>query len=169
MNGLVIMATALAGIFVQPAGRPCSPGDVRVEKPEPGDPDEAGIIWSHPDNPQMVAARNRARAELPQFFERMANPAADESYFTVKFDLGEGEYIWADRLNYQGGRLRGRLTNTPLNPDFVLYQIVEIPETAIYDWGYFRGRVMQGNYSTRVQLEHMPPEDAREIRAAFGW
>ena len=171
MNRLVPAALLLCSVqaVAAPPAPPASRDEVVAEPAAPGDPDEAGIIWSHPDNPRMVAARDRARAELPDFFARMAAPAADEQNFHVKFDLGDGEYIWADRLSRENGRLTGRLTNTPLNTNFVLYQRVPIPEAAIYDWGYFRGPVMQGNYSTRVQLDFMAPAEAQQIRTAFGW
>jgi uncharacterized protein YegJ (DUF2314 family) len=161
------MAAALAAAPPQPAA-PAQP--MQAEAPAPGDPDEAGIVWVDPKDAKMNAARERARAELPAFFARMASPAADEQAFHVKFDLGgTQEFIWAMELRREGGRLTGELSNTPLHPDYRLGQRVQIPEDAIIDWGYFRGRTMQGNYTTRVQLEAMDPVEAGKLRATFGW
>jgi uncharacterized protein YegJ (DUF2314 family) len=159
-----------AMLFAAPPQPTAPTRPMHAEAAEPGDPDEAGITWADPNDATMNAARDQARAELPAFFARMAKPGADETMFVVKFDLGfTKESIWAVDLRREGGRLTGELSNTPLHPDYRLGQRVEIPQEAIIDWGHFRGRTMQGNYTTRVQLDVMDPEEARQVRAAFGW
>lgn len=170
MRHAALAAMRLAALAPLTAAAAPAPPQPPYEAAQPDDPDGVGITWNDADDPRMNAARARARSELPAFFERMANPAADESHFHVKFDLGgTGEFIWADELQRSGGTLTGRLANTPLNEAFSYGQRVEIPESAIADWGFIRGRQMQGNYTTRVQLEQMSPQEARQVRAAFGW
>jgi uncharacterized protein YegJ (DUF2314 family) len=143
---------------------------IRVETAAPGDPDGSGITYNDPADPKMSAARAQAKAQLPEFLQRLSSPAPDESNFVVKFDLqNTGEFIWATDLVMENGRLTGVLANTPLHPDYRMGQRVPIPEAAIADWGYFRGNVMQGNFTTRVQLDVMAPEEAREVRQRLGW
>lgn len=166
----ILAAMGWAALALLTAAAAPAPPQPPYEAAPADDPDGVGITWNDPDDPRMTAARDRARAELPAFFEHMANPAADESHFHVKFDLGgTGEFIWADELQRSGTTLTGRLINTPLHEAYSYGQRVEIPESAIVDWGFVRGRQMQGNYTTRVQLELMSPEEARQVRAAFGW
>lgn len=168
-SGIIVIGWfAIAALTA--AAAPPAPEPPRNEAAQPGDPDGVGLTRVSADDPNMNAARDRARAELPAFFERLANPAANESAFHVKFDLGDtGEFIWADELRQEGNRLTGRLANTPLHPEYRYGQRVDVPHAAIVDWGFFRAGRMQGNYTTRVQMEAMSSEEAGEIRAAFGW
>jgi uncharacterized protein YegJ (DUF2314 family) len=46
---------------------------------------------------------------------------------------------------------------------------VVIRRQDINDWGFFRNEVMQGNFTTRVQLTRMPPQQAADIRRGLGW
>ena len=121
-------------------------------------------------DPAMAAAVARARAELPEFYRRLARPGADERNFAVKFDLaGTGEMIWAGSLQRENGRLSGTLSNVPIHPDYRQGQRLDIPESAIIDWGFVRGARMEGNHTTRVIIDRMPPDQAAEYRAALGW
>jgi len=43
------------------------------------------------DDPEMEAAKARAIAGLPQFYQRLARPGADETRFMVKFDILPGD------------------------------------------------------------------------------
>lgn len=169
MKRVAIIVAGLSLIPAQAAAAAPARGSV-VAVPAPADdPDGVGVTYSEEGNPRMAAARQRARRELPDFFARLANPQPGETTFVIKFDLGDGEFIWADQLSREDGRLTGRLINTPLNPAFSLHQRVTIADETIHDWGYFRGRVMQGNYSTRVQLDALDPAAAQQLRQALGW
>lgn len=144
-----------------------SPSAAQPQRPHPSRPD---VVDVQAGDPVMAAAVARARAELPDFYRHLANPGADERNFAVKFDLdGTGEMIWAGALRRENGRLSGALGNRPLNPAYRLGQRVDIPESAIIDWGYVRGTRTQGHHTTRVILDRMPPEQAAEYRAALGW
>jgi uncharacterized protein YegJ (DUF2314 family) len=124
------------------------------------------------DDPAMEAAKRKGRATLPQFFDRLASPASDESGFTVKFNLlsdGDAEFIWADNIERKNGKVFATLSNDPIAQGFVMGQRVEIDPSKIVDWGYFKAGVMQGNYTTRALLDGMSEAEAAPYRRALGW
>ncbi|MGQ0588695.1 MAG: DUF2314 domain-containing protein [Sphingosinicella sp.] len=154
---------ALAALLTLVAASPAA----AQQQPNPSRPD---VMDVHESDPAMAAAVARARAELPQFYRRLGSPAPDEHRFAVKFNLaGSGEMIWAGELRRENGRLSGALSNAPIHADYRQGQRVDIAESAIIDWGYVRGARMEGNHTTRVIIDRMPPEQAAEYRAALGW
>ena len=134
---------------------------------------EPAVTRNAENGPAVNAAIARARATLPDFWQHLAASADDESLFLIKFNLSNGmsdaEYIWVGDIQLQNGRISGVLMNQPLNGRYRKGQQVEIPESAIGDWAIFKGRVMQGNHTTRVQLEQMPAEEAAQLRSALDW
>jgi|CXWL01.1.fsa_nt_gi uncharacterized protein YegJ (DUF2314 family) len=134
--------------------------------------DESSITYSQASDPLMNAAKRRGHDTLPEFWQHFEHPAKGESGFTVKFNLtpdSDAEFIWADNLERRDGKIFGRLSNEPLDDRFALDQTVEIPDGLIVDWGYFRNNVMQGNFTTRVQLGSMSREQAAQVKRALGW
>lgn len=130
------------------------------------------IIGVKPDDSAMNAAKARAIAALPDFYGHLAAPRADESQFMLKFDIlpgEEAEYVWANELIRSDGSITGTLINQPAYTEDKLGDRVTIAEADIIDWAYFKGRVLQGGYTNRVLLDHMSPEEAEELRRAFGW
>jgi uncharacterized protein YegJ (DUF2314 family) len=128
------------------------------------------IVLIQEQDPAMRRAVETARAELPAFFRSLANPGAGESNFAVKFDLaGSSEMIWAGNLRREGGRLTGTLSNVPMLAGFEMGQRVTIPESAIIDWAYLRGRSFIGHHTTRVLLGRMDADQAAQVRQALGW
>ena len=90
----------------------------------------------------------------------------------VKFDIvagEEAEFVWATELERSGGRMTGVLVNQPEYTDDRLGDRVNIAEADIIDWAYFRGAVMQGAFTNRVLLDRLPPEEAEQLRRAYGW
>ena len=136
-------------------------------------PDHDEVMLSPADDAEMNAARAEAQRRLPEFFATLAAPQPSDRMFMVKFDLnrgvGDAEFIWADNIQFGGGQIRGRLANNPVNPAYTEGQTVVIRRQDINDWGFFRNAVMQGNFTTRVQLTRMPPQQAAEIRRGLGW
>jgi uncharacterized protein YegJ (DUF2314 family) len=138
---------------------------------KPSEPDE--VTWSAPDDPAMNAARAEAVRRLPEFFRALAAPGPGDNTFMLKFDLNRGEgdpeFIWADDVRVAGDQISRTLANNPINRNFALGQRVVIRRADIGDWGFFRNGVMQGNFTTRVQLSQMPREQAQAIRENMGW
>ena len=59
--------------------------------------------------------------------------------------------------------------NQPEATDHQLGQRVPISEGDIIDWSYRKGRVVQGGFTSRELLRHMPPEEAVAMRNQLGW
>ncbi len=134
----------------------------------------AGLILD-PEDPRFLAAKQQARASLPDFWAAHAAAAPGDSDFMVKFDLNHGrgladrESIWADIVSLDDGAIQGRLANPPRNRDFREGDIVKIAPEAIDDWAFMRNGVAQGHFVTRVMIEVGPPAMAREAKQALGW
>lgn len=130
------------------------------------------IVNFQADDREMNAAKEEGRRTLPRFFNALANPAAGESDFYLKFDLtpdSDPEFIWADNIEIGGDTIRGTLANAPRAEGYKLGDRLIIDRDLIVDWGFVKDGVMQGNYTTRVVLKTLPAEDAAAIRASLGW
>ena len=139
-------------------------------QPAPGDVPAVSIVKS--DDAAMNAAIADAQRTLPEFFRHFANPAADESKFEVKFNIGPGdraEYIWAYDLRYEGDTLTGVLVDDAILVPKKGGDRVPIPTKAIVDWGYMKNGVMQGNRTMRAMIDRLTPDQQASIRQAFGW
>ncbi len=157
---LALAAAAVAGAAPQ----------ALAQKPSEG----GGITFNRADDAEMVAAQAAARRTLDRFFELLADPPAGADRFMVKYDLNEGrgtaEFIWVEGLTLlPNGQLVGTLANHPINRAYTYGQRVVVPQDYIVDWSYVGGGVAQGNYTTRVQLERLPPDQAARVRASLGW
>jgi len=155
-----------------------------IQKPK--DP----ITYVGAGDPDMERARAEGRATLPTFLEHLKNPAPDESHFLVKFRLDRkqvlggaqrgafagpdeepDEFIWANRLNVtaEGSTVLGFIDDRPRAKGFHSGQPVAIPLDDVVDWGYSKGGVMQGNFTTKVLLAKLPPREAEQAKRAMGW
>lgn len=136
-------------------------------------PREADPIYEvTADDREMNAAIARGRATLPDFYRRLASPAAGEGEFMVKFDIAPGdavEYVWAAQLDRSRAPMTGVLINQPVYTHDREGDRVAIPEDRIIDWGYRSGGVMQGSFTNRILIDRMPSEQAAEYREFLGW
>jgi uncharacterized protein YegJ (DUF2314 family) len=133
---------------------------------------EDRIISFSAADAEMNAAIAKGQATLPDFFEHFAQPAEDEAEFMVKYDIVPGddaEYVWASLQGRSGATLTGTLINQPEYTKDMLGDQVVIQQADVIDWAYRKGRVMQGSFTTRVMLAHMPEGEAAEYRDALGW
>src|ERR1700722_9460467 len=74
------------------------------------------VVGVPSDDPQMVAAINKARASLRQFFEALASPKANQKSFLVKVAFRRGdevEHIWVADLNLSGAKPQGVIADEP--------------------------------------------------------
>lgn len=136
--------------------------------------DSAGIFFAT-DDPQLVAAKKRARETLPEFWAALDAGHPADTMFVLKFSLNhgvavdEGESIWAGDIVRHKDRIFGTLWNAPKSPDFRVHQKVEIPADAIDDWGYFHNGVAQGHFVTRLMISLAPARLARQQNEEMGW
>ena len=155
----------LLGLLLVIGGQPAAAVEPALQESEP-------IVNVAADDAEMNAAKARGIATLPQFYERLAAPAADETEFMIKFDIlpgDEAEFVWAADLDRSRVPMTGMLVNQPIHTDHRIGQRVPIAEGDVIDWTYRRGRVMQGGFTNRVLLDRLPADQAAEFRAYLGW
>lgn len=125
-----------------------------------------------PGDPQMNAAIARAKAELPVFFGHVGAPGPGEDRFLIKYDVLPGapvEYVWAEVISHANAQTVAKLVNASNDGRFAVGLQVRVNDAEIIDWGYFKDRVMQGNYTTRVLLARLSEAEAAPIRKYLGW
>jgi uncharacterized protein YegJ (DUF2314 family) len=137
-------------------------------QPETTDRDD--VVSVAQSDPEMNAAIAEAKRTLPEFLKVVAKPPPGVSAITFKYPLGGWEHIWVTDVQQRGGKLIGRLDNEPLQKEYRLGQEVEVPLSQVSDWAYLGADgVMRGHRTTRVILGRIPPDEAAQIREAFGW
>ena len=174
-NLILVMAPVMLAVFVY---------SHYFQKPK----DELAFIGA--GDPQMAAARAEGRATLPDFLEHLTNPAPDESHFAVKFRLDQSqvfgglrqtafappgdepdEYIWGrlPTLSPDRTTVTALLDDEPRAKGFFKGQPMVVPVGDIVDWGYSKGGVMQGNFTTKVLLTKLSPREAAQAKQVMGW
>jgi uncharacterized protein YegJ (DUF2314 family) len=144
-------------------------------KPHAARPEDRTVMV-RTDDARVNAAKDQGRATADEFLKRLENPAANESDFSVKFDLthqgGHGdqaELIWASELNYANGKLKGRLADEPNTSGYSFGQHVEVDRNDIVDWAIKVDGKYDGHFTTRALMAHMSPEEAAQIKKFLGW
>lgn len=149
-----------------------APAPSWAQKPA-GDP-----IWQYADDDAaMNAAVAEAQRTYPQFLATFrADTASNQENYMVKVGLQTGgdrppteiEHIWVDHLRFEGGVLVGALANAPdYLPGMQLGSRVEIETARVSDWSIVRREGMYGNFTTRVMLRDLSPDEAAEYRRAL--
>jgi uncharacterized protein YegJ (DUF2314 family) len=120
------------------------------------------------DDPEMVAAIAKARAELPRFWQTFANPAHGESDFALKVKITDAngtEHFWLSDLERKDGKTTGTINNDAVTVKSVkLGDRIPIPEADISDWMYMRGGKMYGNGTVRALFKEMPPAEVEKVK-----
>lgn len=159
-----------------------------IQEPR-ADKDPLAFVGS--GDPDMAAARAHGQATLTSdFLPHLRASAPDEDHFGIKFRLEprhvsgpkdkdqfalagdeSDEFIWANELvlTSDGQALTGRIDDTPRSKGYVRGQPVTIPLDDVVDWGYTKNGVMQGNFTTKFLLAHMPADEAAQARRVLGW
>ena len=121
-----------------------------------------------PDDVQMEAAIQEAKASFEKFITAFCRPTAQQKSFLVKvvFDEGERrEHIWLADLDFFGKKPNGVIGNEPNLPGLKFMQRVEFEPSYISDWMYVEDGYLVGGYTTRVIRDRMTPDERRELDA----
>ena len=131
----------------------------KVSTPAVGDDH---VILIEKDDPEMNAAKARARAETDAFLDKVHTGEAQD--FSVKVPVEDGttvEYFWLKEVAYKDGVFTGKIDNDPEEVHTVkLGDAVTVKKDEIADWLYMQDGKMHGNYTMRVLLKKMSPEEA---------
>ena len=136
---------------------------------------QSAIIDLAVDDPAIVAAEAQAQASLPKFLIEVVGPdgyALQTTALKVAFDTVNpeeagmvSEAIWVSPWGMSQGQFRGLLANEPLAlGDLKAGDVVDFTQDQISDWSFVGddGK-LYGNYTTRVIVTQMPPDDAAPI------
>ena len=125
------------------------------------------------DEAKMEKAIAEARSTVDQFFARFREPQPGDEAFAMKVRIEDdngAEHFWLGQLDLDKEPYSGVIDNEPGVVKCVeLGERYRFTKEDISDWMYMANGKMQGNYTLRVALESMPPEEAAKIRKAFGW
>jgi uncharacterized protein YegJ (DUF2314 family) len=123
-------------------------------------------------DPDMVAARNKARTTLPEFLKVAKSPGRSQKNFAVKVGIQDGdqrEFFWVAPFRQEGDMIIGNINNTPrivknvLNKQQITFHVNDVT-----DWMYIENGKMKGNYSACVLLKNEPKEHADALKKKFG-
>lgn len=135
---------------------------------------------AEPDNPEaeferdLAAAREQARASLPFFWERFAEPGDGEYDFSLKaaFPRRDGqsgaEEAWVHYVARAPDKIVGELASTPRYlGDLTKGAIMEFQESQVVDWAFFQGDKLLGHYTTRVLMPRLDSMQADWMRSVL--
>jgi len=118
-----------------------------------GGEDDATIEIAE-DDPELLTARQRARASLSQFIYALENPRAGQTLFAVKAKFVDGdrvEYMWLTDLRYEDGEFTGVLNNEPsVVSNISMGEEHTVPAYEIDDWMILENAQIVGGYSVEV-------------------
>lgn len=122
------------------------------------------------DDPELAAARAKARAALPDFLAVLDKNSPDTGGYQVRFALTPTEHIWVENLVRDGDRLTGTLVMKPLRSSHQKGDRVTVPLSEVSDWGYWtRDNVAHGFQTYPVLFARLPKAEANARRRELGW
>lgn len=161
LKALYLAITALA---LAPSLASC-----KAQSQEAAQSEREDIKYFEGDDSEMNAAKAKAQETLPEFLAILANPKAGTDMIGFKYPLGGAEHIWVDNVKRDGDYLTGNLNNVPMLEGYAQGDAVKVPLKEVSDWAAMVDGKMQGQYTTRVILKTLPPQDADAIKEQFGW
>ena len=121
------------------------------------------------DDAEMNAAIDKARAALPEFWARFADPAGNEGDFSLKLGISDDvgtEHFWCGEIEGNAKSATCVIANEPVNVHTVAYgERVKVDPEIISDWLYYRDGKIVGGETIRVILPHLDKKEAARLRA----
>jgi uncharacterized protein YegJ (DUF2314 family) len=135
-----------------------------------GEPDAVRIKG---EDARLEAARQEARATLPQFVEALKAPLNTQKGFSLKVDFHEGkvhEYMWLHKVRAEGFDFTGVLANRPIQLKKLRHgQRVRVKAPAVADWMYTDGGGLVGGYSIRAIAASLSPAERQRLEQEGGF
>jgi uncharacterized protein YegJ (DUF2314 family) len=129
------------------------------------------VIGIEENDIEMNDAIAQAKVGVEDFIKIIS--AGDIETYSVKAPVKDGEAIehfWLKEVRYSNGMFTGKIDNDPgIVTTVKLGQEIKVSRDEITDWLYIRGGKMEGNYTLRVLIKRMPPDDAAQIKKQLGW
>jgi uncharacterized protein YegJ (DUF2314 family) len=121
------------------------------------------------DDAEMNPAIDKARASLPEFWARLADPARNEADFSLKLGISDDvgtEHFWCGEIDAEAEAATCVIANEPVHVHTVAYgERVTVDPDIISDWLYYRDGKIVGGETLRVMLPHLDKKAAADLRA----
>ena len=121
------------------------------------------------DDAEMNAAIDKARAALPEFWARFADPATNEGDFSLKLGISNEvgtEHFWCGEIEGDAEAATCVIANEPVHVHTVAYgERVAVDPDIISDWLYYRDGKIVGGETLRVMLPHLGKKAAADLWA----
>ena len=125
------------------------------------------VVMVEKDDKELTAARQQAVAQLPKFWEALANPKDNEGDFALKVAVSDGEsteYFWCNDLERKEGKLSGVINNEPtLVKNVKEGERIAITDDKVWDFVWSRGDNMVGNFTARVLIKRSTDPRMKEL------
>ena len=109
----------------------------------------------------------QARAAVTTFITSLQNPGQNQTYFSVKAKIVDGdhsEHIWLYDVSYDGNQFLGKIGNNPLNVKNVsLGDEIELIPSEISDWMIVEDNKLVGGYTLRVLRDRLSGEERKKF------
>lgn len=138
-------------------------------------PDQGGdkVLTVAPDDSEMAAAIEQARASLDEFLTLSEAPPSGTAKFKLKVAIRDGnavEHFWVIPFHRTATGFAGILANEPQAVHNVVNgQDIEFTRDDVSDWGYTKNGRQVGSFTVCVMLKKMPKEDADYLRNNYGF
>jgi uncharacterized protein YegJ (DUF2314 family) len=139
-----------------------------------GDPQsgDALITYVDDDDREMESAMTRARATLPEFEQRLANPTGKQTMAIIKARFTEGEnveHMWISDIRVTPEGYRGVLGNKPEFLSLQPGQDVLVRRENVSDWVVVDDGRLVGGYTMRVMRSRLPADERAQFDAMNGF
>ena len=130
------------------------------------------IVAVETEDPDMLAAFDKARATLDSFLALLRSPPGGAREFAVKVKIVDGssvEYFWVNEIAKEGDVFTGAVNNEPkwvttVRPG----QRIRFSRAEIFDWMYLARRRMKGNFTACALLKKEPPAEQDAFTREYG-
>jgi len=120
------------------------------------------------NDPEMLAAIDKARKSLPNFWNKFEKHSDGESNFALKVKITDErgtEHFWVTELKRQNGTITGTINNEPeIVHNVKMDQRITVPEADISDWMYMRNGKIYGNETVHPLYKTMSPEELASVK-----
>ena len=119
------------------------------------------------EDPEMNSAIAQARSTVDTFITSLQNPGQNQTYFSIKAKIVDGEHsehMWLYDVGFDGNQFQGKIGNNPLNVKNVsLGDDLVLGPSEISDWMIVEDNTLVGGYTIRVIRNRLSDEDRKKF------
>jgi len=124
------------------------------------------------EDPDMAAAKQKARETLPDFLVLAKTPRPTMEHLSLKIRIEKGdqkEFFWVHPFEQKEGVFSGVVKSKPRFVRNVTYgQHIHFTEAEVADWLYIENGRMKGNYTACAVIKREPLEQQEAFKKRHG-